>query len=129
MRISDWRSDVCSSDLDREQQVWQPVRNDGESAERRRVEFLEDDPVTDHMLDAVGHHHQRRQHEIRAIAAVSQRDEGDVGRSSLGHGIGRTCRLEEHTSELQSLMRSSYAVFCLKKQKNRNEYNSNTKDL
>src|SRR3546814_5028938 len=30
---------------------------------------------------------------------------------------GRTCRSEEHTSELQSLMRISYAVFCLKKKK------------
>src|SRR3546814_2578013 len=29
----------------------------------------------------------------------------------------RTCRSEEHTSELQSLMRISYAVFCLKKKK------------
>src|SRR3546814_1359177 len=31
--------------------------------------------------------------------------------------IGRTLRSEEHTSELQSLMRISYAVFCLKKKK------------
>src|SRR3546814_5510157 len=31
-----------------------------------------------------------------------------------------TCRSEEHTSELQSLMRISYAVFCLKKKKKRN---------
>src|SRR3546814_1665274 len=37
-----------------------------------------------------------------------------------GLGIGQ--RSEEHTSELQSLMRSSYAVFCLKKKK----YNRNT---
>src|SRR3546814_7465874 len=34
-------------------------------------------------------------------------------------------RSEEHTSELQSLMRNSYAVFCLKKKKNNNAYNSN----
>src|SRR3546814_5759919 len=33
-----------------------------------------------------------------------------------------TSRSEEHTSELQSLMRISYAVFCLKKTKNRNTY-------
>src|SRR3546814_6755934 len=31
-------------------------------------------------------------------------------------------RSEEHTSELQSLMRSSYAVFCLKKKKKNNDY-------
>src|SRR3546814_10245000 len=35
-------------------------------------------------------------------------------------------RSEEHTSELQSLMRISYAVFCLKKKKNNNKQNSHT---
>src|SRR3546814_4904361 len=35
-----------------------------------------------------------------------------------GHGRRRAHRSEEHTSELQSLMRISYAVFCLKKKKN-----------
>src|SRR3546814_956954 len=40
------------------------------------------------------------------------------------HGVNATvgaCRSEEHTSELQSLMRTSYAVFCSKK-KNKNRY-------
>src|SRR3546814_3104196 len=36
---------------------------------------------------------------------------------ALSHGSGRRKRSEEHTSELQSLMRISYAVFCLKKKK------------
>src|SRR3546814_10502483 len=36
-----------------------------------------------------------------------------------------TCRSEEHTSELQSLMRISYAVFCLKKKKKKNEKQHN----
>src|SRR3546814_7873219 len=40
---------------------------------------------------------------------------GDVG------GLGDRGRSEEHTSELQSLMRSSYAVFCLKQKKNQIE--------
>src|SRR3546814_4494687 len=46
-----------------------------------------------------------------------RRHRGD-GRSQIvvGHGIGRQDR-KEHTSELQSLMRISYAVFCLKKKK------------
>src|SRR3546814_5849124 len=39
--------------------------------------------------------------------------------SGIRAGIGSSCmRSEEHTSELQSLMRISYAVFCLKKKKN-----------
>src|SRR3546814_3011947 len=46
---------------------------------------------------------------------------GRLGRRRRGRREGRRrrrhCRSEEHTSELQSLMRSSYAVFCLKKKK------------
>src|SRR3546814_2118535 len=38
------------------------------------------------------------------------------GRYGRGCRAGAECRSEEHTSELQSLMRTSYAVFCLKKQ-------------
>src|SRR3546814_3951357 len=38
-------------------------------------------------------------------------------RIMIGKGLGRKGRSEEHTSELQSLMRISYAVFCLKKKK------------
>src|SRR3546814_3134425 len=41
-----------------------------------------------------------------------------------GKGIGVDRRSEEHTSELQSLMRISYAVFCLKKKKNDKSYTS-----
>src|SRR3546814_2398255 len=37
-------------------------------------------------------------------------------------GYSERCRSEEHTSELQSLMRISYAVFCLKKKKRHNTY-------
>src|SRR3546814_4414460 len=36
--------------------------------------------------------------------------------AALPPDLSRRCRSEEHTSELQSLMRTSYAVFCLKKQ-------------
>src|SRR3546814_2371680 len=41
-------------------------------------------------------------------------------------GLLRAQRSEEHTSELQSLMRSSYAVFCLKKKTNNTNKNTNT---
>src|SRR3546814_8229165 len=43
------------------------------------------------------------------------------GRTGLRRCAGLTHRSEEHTSELQSLMRISYAVFCLKKKKNKNK--------
>src|SRR3546814_6330621 len=42
---------------------------------------------------------------------------GEVHGSGAGAGGGNPGRSEEHTSELQSLMRISYAVFCLKKKK------------
>src|SRR3546814_8559671 len=47
--------------------------------------------------------------------AGAGRGAGGPQRPSAGPGRQRPCRSEEHTSELQSLMRISYAVFCLKK--------------
>src|SRR3546814_3140181 len=97
MRISDWSSDVCSSDLLRDAAVVEPAN--GERAARRseRIVVLEAD-ARQHVDDVV---------------------HGLAGHLALGeflrqHGLG--LRSEEHTSELQSLMRISYAVFCLKKQ-------------
>src|SRR3546814_9981762 len=103
MRISDWSSDVCSSDLiERHRIERQPVE--------RRVALGDiDRAFTGFSIDgdrpAVGKH--------------------DIGVDRGGIGGGRRLpppqaahhhpRSEEHTSELQSLMRISYAVFCLKK--------------
>src|SRR3546814_10666148 len=57
---------------------------------------------------------------FRANAALSQARQKGLGLVRFGKvrrgGFGK--RSEEHTSELQSLMRISYAVFCLKKKKN-----------
>src|SRR3546814_2123379 len=135
MRISDWSSDVCSSDLGlripnpqsripallQQQHVASAVelgtgrelgdqeraavvraqRGHGADREARREAAAEsgsDDRVAD--LD-VGRQRDVGQFELVAAAlAVSHQ------------------RSEEHTSELQSLIRSSYAVFCLKKQIN-----------
>src|SRR3546814_5652135 len=46
-------------------------------------------------------------------ASSARRSRADNIKPSFSH---KACRSEEHTSELQSLMRISYAVFCLKKQ-------------
>src|SRR3546814_4647777 len=76
----------------------------------------------------------RNQADRRVDRAVGGR--GDITLASVGnefHVQRRTVvRSEEHTSELQSLMRISYAVFCLKKKKARNimniiRYTSTTK--
>src|SRR3546814_8614482 len=52
----------------------------------------------------------------RALAAGTQ-PVVSPRRSASWHAVDRATRSEEHTSELQSLMRISYAVFCLKKKK------------
>src|SRR3546814_5131513 len=89
MRISDWSSDVCSSDL----------LSSGERF-RRILTLL-------------------RRQAASGRLAYDQADCSDAG--NLGHEVspevrfGRACRSEEQTSELQSLMRRSYAGFFLKK--------------
>src|SRR3546814_3764741 len=121
MRISDWSSDVCSSDLDEQ------LRHDDEDVEK---------PHVDAELclrqaggeDRIGHGEHRgpedadedladdqarriAQHEEAGIAdrAADQPDDMGARRADPPR------RSEEHTSELQSLMRIPYAVSCLKK--------------
>src|SRR3546814_2683703 len=62
---------------------------------------------------------------VRRPAAMQQVGRCDIQKADAGHVLGklfpclkRFRRSEEHTSELQSLMRISYAVFCLTKKKN-----------
>src|SRR3546814_6340315 len=56
---------------------------------------------------------------IEIIEALSRPYEVDQHTLYIGASVGRS---EEHTSELQSLMRISYAVFCLKKKKNQTSH-------
>src|SRR3546814_5699489 len=136
MRISDWSSDVCSSDL----------------AARRCMGFTSFHDPSGNAIDLV----------VRPFASgrryVPGRDAGITGFSHVGlkttdsrrdeafwtglfnfrandwigeaalmsfdavhHRIALFPRSEEHTSELQSLMRISYAVFCLKQTTTKNE--------
>src|SRR3546814_3880062 len=81
LRISDWSSDVCSSDLA------------GENKDRYGHQAGGDQKVD----------------EPEALANCMWNAEIDPG------SVRELERSEEHTSELQSLMRISYAVFCLKK--------------
>src|SRR3546814_3115774 len=121
MRISDWSSDVCSSDL--------PAQLGGGGTEHRHPVFLEQPDALGRIEAAVEEHHGG------ALAPRAEQDAGSglaptgVG-GAPGHVVGPEAlpvprrnlpgpqgRSEEHTSELQSLMRISYAVFCLKKKK------------
>src|SRR3546814_7346821 len=115
MRISDWSSDVCSSDLAvAGGEVHPPVGGARIVAQRllHHAHGLDE-------LAPVGHRQQ-----AQAADAVADRDlvGGLLPVLELHHLrdvlllVGQPLlRSEEHTSELQSLMRISYAVFCLKK--------------
>src|SRR3546814_4236651 len=94
MRISDWSSDVCSSDL----------------AEQHRDRHVAVEEIGKSVAVAV-----------RVAQRLLQRERHAQWRCEcklIQQWIARDRmqRSEEHTSELQSLMRISYAVFCLKKQ-------------
>src|SRR3546814_10379992 len=110
MRISDWSSDVCSSDL--QQVVGQQqglARSRGEWCalfEARRAQRVQQQRAA----DDDGEEDQDEQPARRV------RGEGvHAGQHARAHQERRS---EEHTSELQSLMRISYAVLCLKKNSN-----------
>src|SRR3546814_8778602 len=102
MRISDWSSDVCSSDLRyRRPRVKVNPHPEGREA-----------PVGRSARAAVaGVPHQPPSAMVLAVGGAAQ---GLQQRQHLGANLGvGDPRSEEHTSELQSLMRISYAVFCL----------------
>src|SRR3546814_9643170 len=106
MRISDWSSDVCSSDLNQARTYrWRDhvVRL---LAEERYLEMAA--PLTEISIFDLS---QRQIRSFPAYRFLYERLIGGAVRPWLA-------RSEEHTSELQSLMRISYAVFCLKKKKN-----------
>src|SRR3546814_8904135 len=126
MRISDWSSDVCSSDLPADFTLSRrgPLRARnaaGREAARRRAR----DPRTGHdafrdrrcggqcRLDDLDRRKHFRQPAHRQRLFPQQRTHRFRPRADEGWRTDR--RSEEHTSELQSLMRISYAVFCLKK--------------
>src|SRR3546814_3317955 len=118
MRISDWSSDVCSSDLN------PPiVQRAGDRA------AMDDALAQPPMLVRAA----AKEREDLALGGAEDRDvvaARDLHGAAAAHGDfidpadvepfsdhALSSRSEEHTSELQSLMRFSYAVFCLKKKK------------
>src|SRR3546814_6864001 len=122
MRISDWSSDVCSSDLIK--YLW-----------LNRILVLLTTVLRDRSIIRQAHHHEAGQVATAHVIGLIDRTHDLVipfkkdhlfmkldfecplrhfqGEPHTGRSIPE--RSEEHTSELQSLMRSSYAVFCLKK--------------
>src|SRR3546814_9936126 len=112
MRISDWSSDVCSSDLYNVRSIMPipyQIPNEG---------------PTGALLTAMGRHSWRPAHVHYKISAPGMHTHISQAYFEGGAYVEDDCcedvceehvRSEEHTSELQSLMRISYAVFCLNK--------------
>src|SRR3546814_2970569 len=122
MRISDWSSDVCSSDLARPDvgDCRGGAGDGGDEVEAGERERDREQRVTGREQEEEAHH--RAGDAVRNRLAVVVGEEHAVGleqamdlrvSSRIEHLEAE--RSEEHTSELQSLMRISYAVFCLKK--------------
>src|SRR3546814_7717540 len=140
MRISDWSSDVCSSDL-----AAAGTRERGYTAQQQDNQATFHGALRTDRVEASTHtkqagrvcrppgsgqgqallaHDQHRRLQ-RLLVVQARVDAGAVGAfevtvAQVAGAAGALGRSEEHTSELQSLMRISYAVFCLKKK------NSNT---
>src|SRR3546814_10357401 len=123
MRISDWSSDVCSSDLHGQRRAQsqfernRPQQHSQRKHAQRQIELAHDrSPGAGKRRSEQTH--SKKQPEFVGIAPrAKQRHHAGA---QFGRGKQRQAthaRSEEHTSELQSLMRISYAVFCLKKKK------------
>src|SRR3546814_4034796 len=117
MRISDWSSDVCSSDL---LDFFQCKSR--RSLVGRRRDYFSAPPDCWSAIPAAAPG--RVSCKLRRPPARGVRGQGRgavadpkfLKFDTLALHAGQQPRSEEHTSELQSLMRSSYAVFCLKKE-------------
>src|SRR3546814_4634467 len=104
MRISDWSSDVCSSDL----------FLDSAAAVRTCPPHLTQSAVPMRICPIGGGLGFLCYHDA---ALCERRIDRREALARVQRGEAPTARSEEHTSELQSLMRISYAVFCLKKKR------------
>src|SRR3546814_3009367 len=115
MRISDWSSDVCSSDLF----GYSFLYENQDTLQAVTVNGVEPNPETiasgDYGVSRPLFIYIKNAHR-GVIPGLSEFVEEYMSEAALGPDgyLAERGRSEEHTSELQSLMRISYAVFCLK---------------
>src|SRR3546814_4135421 len=114
MRMSDWSSDVCSSDLDFTGRAFGRIKTFNQEL-RLSLD-------TDRFRGLIGANYDyanvddRHQYRIFDASASTPFPDLPPISAAISQALQKT-RSEEHTSELQSLMRISYAVFCLKQKK------------
>src|SRR3546814_2451980 len=95
-------------------------RQEGARDDRRHVEPQR----ARRAVAEAAHRVERRRYLAEGRCQAVQQPGARLGRGDAARGpVQQPDRSEEHTSELQSLMRISYAVFCLKKKKNTSEIN------
>src|SRR3546814_10456218 len=118
MRISDWSSDVCSSDLVGLYVSVNSAGRDGAAGAIRSALFDQfadryfppEQPAQAQRVDA----QTAAEHARMMVGTYTNSRRADSSFFKALGLVGQMKRSEEHTSELQSLMRISYAVFCLK---------------
>src|SRR3546814_10101972 len=115
MRISDWSSDVCSSDLWAVPPVYALHRKGRLSASSTSMPMDCQIPFNALVKWRAAARHSPPILAPRPLAPRLCRPPSTLSEGSTCCATLRAYRSEEHTSELQSLMRNSYAVFCLKK--------------
>src|SRR3546814_2464011 len=123
MRISDWSSDVCSSDLHLVDPECRTDGNHQRADDQHNLSRIHDElsPSCTHQRRSCFSLRSSDNLKLVKIVLVKRPQARSGDRDPIGHlshFVRRAqfhMRSEEHTSELQSLMRISYAVFCLKK--------------
>src|SRR3546814_7618257 len=127
MRISDWSSDVCSSDLVQESARRDPrgIRAGVRSRRTQQPPLHRVRGRRTKQRDARPDHCRTARRERAGTKVFLAR----LPRHETIQGSVPTCRDRKSTRELQSLMRNSYAVFCLKKKKKQQEKNTHNRDL
>src|SRR3546814_9030656 len=134
MRISDWSSDVCSSDLRVRLREETDVRKTRFSEEQIIAVLREQeggmktaDVCRKHGISSAtlyawkakyGGMDVSQARKLKVLEEENARLKRLLADAMLDNAVLKEVRSEEHTSELQSLMRHSYAVFCLKQQNN-----------
>src|SRR3546814_6306217 len=134
MRMSDWSSDVCSSDLAsaHHEGVVADVLRESPQSLTAWLEALPPGPVCALWLDGVGNPHNLgailRSAAHFGVSAVLLPKHSPLALSGAAARVAEG-RSEEQTYELQSLMRKSYAGFCLKKKKEESRNYNTSKRL
>src|SRR3546814_5653225 len=122
MRISDWISDVCSSDLTDALKILRKVGLTKMTTfpVNRGKQLIAASPDGYLIGDGIVFHLEQDYFRVVGPPVISDWTQfhAETGGYDVEIDRDETVRSEEHTSELQSLMRNSYAVFCLKKKNN-----------